>query len=581
MYALHPKMIDLNKKQRISLWPWLAAALLAFPWLQPHHHPPWSGFHEDAAMAAWMGLGALLAVATVLRRGLQWDRFALVMVGLAVVVAMQSWMGLIANPGQAILFILNLLGVAACYTVARSWYAVSRYALLDIIITGIAIAAIGNIAVVLHQWLRLMPLDFTSTAGIWLMDIGDASRYSGNVAQPNELATLIAWGMLAGVWAYVRKQVNTPVLTLYLVFLAVGAALTQSRIGLLEVACIAIGLTVYRQQFGGWRLAALVAGALIVQIALISSLPNILNALLLDGEVRALNSMTQDTARLKIYSMVIEAVKLSPWWGYGATHQAQAQWALVDIVPHLNAYWMQSHNWLLDLVLWFGLPLAVVLTLALLRWAIVIVRAPYEPHGLIALFALGCFCLHATVELIHWVANFSLIAAVFAGGLSAYASQKSCLTTGRSFNLIFISILAAGVTATIVDYIRFEENFVKLRAEQIKLRTDISEPPNAWVLYHLADSLRIARIPVTAGLDKPTLAWMESNERAAPNTQTGYNLALNLGINGEHERARKWMHRLNATSPKPWAQDFRRIWTIHKKTYPKELNGLDWPDSPP
>jgi O-Antigen ligase/Virulence factor membrane-bound polymerase, C-terminal/Protein glycosylation ligase len=574
-------MIDIDRKQRMSLWPWLAAALLAFPWLQPHHHPPWSGFHEDAAMAAWMTLGAFLAVASVLRRGLQWDRFALVIVGLALVVAIQSWIGLIANPGQAILFILHLLGVAACYTVARSWYVVSRHTLLDIIFTGIAIAAIGNIAIVLHQWLRLMPMDFTSTAGIWLMDIGDASRFSGNVAQPNELATLIAWGMLAGIWAHARRQVRIPVLTLYLVFLAIGAALTQSRIGLLEVACIALGLAVYRRQFGGWRLAALVAGALAVQVVLISALPNILNALLLDGEVRALNSMTQDAARLKIYSMVVEAVKLSPWWGYGATHQAQAQWALVDIVPHLNAHWMQSHNWFLDLLLWFGLPLGIGLTLALLCWAKAILRAANEPHALIALFALGCFCLHATVELIHWVANFSLVAAVFAGVLSAHSGKNTYLATGRTFNLILISFLAVGITATIVDYIRLEENFIKLRAEQIKLRTDISEPPNAWVLYHLADSLRIGRIPVTSGLDSQTLDWMERNERAAPNTRTGYNLALNLGINGEHERARKWMQQLNATSPKVWAQDFRRIWNIHKKIYPKELNGLDWPDSPP
>jgi len=573
-------MMNAHQQRPLSLWPCLAAALLAFPWLQPHHHPPWSGFHEDAAMAVWMAIGGLLLVASVLRSGLFWDRFALALLGLSVIVAMQSWAGLIASPAQAILFIFHLLGVATCYTIARSWHLISKHTLLDIVFTGIAIAAIGNIAVSLHQWLRLMPMDFTSTAGIWLMDIGDAARFSGNVAQPNELATLISWGMLAGIWGYVRKQIGIPVLALYLAFLALGAALTQSRIGLLEVACITLGLAMYRRKFGGWTLSLLMTGALALQIALFASLPIILDALLLDGEVRSLSTITQDAARLQIYSMVIEAIKMSPWWGYGASHQAQAQWALVDVAPHLNAYWMQSHNWILDLFLWFGLPLGIVLTLALVWWAVTIVRTENEPHSLIVLFALGCFCLHATVELIHWVANFSLVAAVFAGVLSANANKKNLLTTGRGFNLILVSILSGGTVATIVDYVRLEENFIHLLAEQLKLRTSISDPPNSWVLHHLADSLRIGRIPVTQGLDKETLDWMENTGRAAPNTQTAYKLILNFALHGEHERARIWMKRLNATSPKAWAHDYRRVWKIHQNTHPKELSGLDWPESP-
>jgi O-antigen ligase len=574
-------MKDLNTAQRRALWPWLCAAILSFVWLQPHHHPPWSGFHEDAGMAVWMALGAFLLLFSVLRRGVQWDWLSVGIVALVPVVAIQSCLELIVSPAQAILFIMHLLGIAWCYAIGRTWQQSNANLLLDIVFMGIALAALGNVAVALHQWLRIMPQDIVSTSGAWLLNIGDYSRYTGNVGQPNEFATLIAWAMLAGVWAHLRNQIRLPVLTVYLAYLALGAALTQSRVGILELACVVVGMVVFRRLLGGLQLAGLMAATLMLQIALVAFLPDIMAFLLLDGEARALSEMGQDTVRLNLYAMVIDAIQLSPWWGYGASHHAQAQWAVVGISPDLHGFYMQAHNWLLDLMLWFGVPLALLLAGGLAWWGIGVLRNIRQVQGAIALLALGCFFIHATVELIHWVANFSLVAALFGGVLSAHTLKKTLLTTGRAFNLLMVALLGGLVIATIVDYIRLERNFIQLRAEHLRLRTDISEPPHAFVLYHLADSMRVGRMPLGRPVDRETLNWMEKTEMASPNTRTAFDLVVHFGLSGEHDKARLWMHRLNATSPKWWLPDYPRLWAIRKKEFPGLPQDLDWPTPAP
>ncbi len=570
-----------NKYRQLQLWPGLSILLLAFVWLQPHHQPPWSGFHEDAGMAMWMAVGALLAVVLLLKRAMAWDLFALVCCGLAGVVALQSIAGLIASPGQALLFILHLFGLAWCYVVAKEWSATSRYLLLDIVFAGIALACLGNVAIALSQWLGLMPADALSTGGIWMMDIGDKSRFMGNVAQPNEFATLLAWGALAGVWAQIRKQVGMSVLALYLVFLAVGGALTQSRIGILEMTAIVAGLWLYRRHFDDRRVVLVAASALCVQLVLVASMPAILDFLLIDGEVRELAAMTKDPARLQIYSMVVEAIKLKPWLGYGAAHLAQPQWDVINVAPHLHAFYLQSHNWLLDLVLWFGMPVGIGIAICITWWLVGVVREVKQAHTVVPLLALVCFAMHATVELIHWVANFLLVAAVFAGFLAAHSKKKVLGTTTHGFNIFCLSALSICVVVTIVEYIKLEENFIKLRAEQLGLRKDITEVPQVGVLLHLADSLRVGRIPPTVGVGSATLAWMEQSERAIPNYRTSFDLILNLGLNGQHELARVWMERLNATSPLSYAVDYRRIWQRMQQIHPQQLQGLDWPASKP
>jgi hypothetical protein len=562
---------------KMSLWPALAAFMLAFAWLQPHHYPPWQGFHEDAWAAAWMSLAGILLLVSSLRN-MQWSLAPLMVVALACVAWMQWFAGMIADSGQILLFSSHLIAFALCWVVARSYTEQRPFLVGDILFSAIGIASLGNGGIAIYQWLQITPKFGLEGLGIWVMALPEFARAAGNTAQPNEMATLLSWGIVAGLWARMRQTIRWPVLLLYCIFLAIGLALSQSRIGILEVLALTLCAAWMRRLLGGWTCALILALTLLVQILLLLNASEILDVLGLKYRERELSSMVQDAARVKIYTMVIQAISLSPWIGYGASHQTTAQWAVLEIAPPLYAFYMQSHNWGLDLMLWFGVPLGLICISLILAWCWKTFRLLDSPQVLLASMALLVFAMHASVELPHWAANYLLIAAVLGGYVCASTRRRVYWQSGRGASLIYVLTLTAILYACIYDYLRLERNFVQIRAEQLRVRTDISEVPASFVLTHLADNLRISRIKSHPGMPPETLAWMRRSVISNPNYLTMFQYILALGLNGKHEEAGLWMRRLNSVSPKAYVGHYARVWSIHQAEHPSLIGHLKWAD---
>lgn len=560
----------------VRLWPSLAASLLAIVWLQPHHLPPWSGFHEDAGAAVWFALGGLVLTLLSLRRW-QWSWPPVILFALSLTVAAQAFVGQITSSAQALLFIGHVWACAVVWVIAETWSRNDPQLLLDILFLAIGIACIGNVAIALFQWLQVMPRDILSTAGVWLMDVGAAARAVGNVAQPNELAMMINWAILGGVWAMQRGQIRWPVFLLYGSFLVLGLALTQSRAGMLNLFVLTLGLAVFKRILSGWQPAVLLGILSATLVMTFLALPWILDAVGLSHNVRSLDdAVSKDVARLQIYQMALEAIELSPWWGYGAQHLAIPQWMVLDTQPWLRAYYMQAHNWVLDLILWFGIPIGLSATAAIVFSFWVAFRKTQQPRDVVVLLALLCFVLYASVELPHWTTNLLLPAVALAGCLAASFRLRTVWQSGLVFNAAVMLVLSSILTLIVVDYVKLERNFIQLRAEQLRLRTDISEVPQAWVLSHLAESYRLSRTRAAPDMSPDDLTWYDKTVQSQPNNQTIFQYILALGLNDRHPLARLWMRRLNSVSPKGYQDNYVRIWAIQQTLYPKQLAQLAW-----
>ncbi len=155
-----------------------------------------------------------------------------------------------------------------------------------------------------------------------MVDMQRAVRPYVNFAQPNNMATFLLMSLLACLYLYETKKVQTKWLVPAAFIMLMSVALSQSRTS--WVACVFILVYLAYQQFKGyiyikWRY---LAAWLAVFIGLVLVLPVMGSYLtqLLDIQIKAVDvarRATGDMSRLAIWQQMLHAIADRPWFGYG------------------------------------------------------------------------------------------------------------------------------------------------------------------------------------------------------------------------------------------------------------------------
>ena len=524
-----------------------------------------------------------LAVMALLIAGLrptEWTLAPTVALMMAGGAWIQHLLGLIVHPADAIFTALQLLACAVIWVCVRAVdqkEGLSRVG--DVIFGALVIAGIGSTAGALVQTFQLGGAGDLEGIGLWVMSIPDGVRPAGNVAQPNEMATLLMWSMVGGVWAVQRQYIRLSVFCLLGCYLAVGLVISHSRIGLVESVVLLCMLAIFRKHLGGWRICCAYALVLFTHVSLFLNLQAISDAMLIEYRGRVIEQLTQNVARMGIYESVLNAIAQSPWWGYGMTNLAPAQWIGAPNLPPLHAYYMQSHNVFLDLLAWWGVPIGGLLSLLAIRWYIQVIRRIQNAQQCIWGFALTLFVLHALVELPHWSAAYLFPATIFAAALDS-STRHQVLWRTHIFSMVtYISVLCVSLLLMAVEYVRLERNYVHLRAEEVRLRT-ITEVPPTFIFTHLADYLRMGRMTGQPNVPPEMIEWMQRSVHGIPNYNTQVTHIVTLALNGRQQEALMWMHRLNSVSPLSYQEGYQRVWSYYRRTYPDLIGSMQWPKLP-
>lgn len=557
------------------LWPVLVAVFPCFFWVQVHFYPPWPNFHKEAGMYLFFSV-ACLVIWVIRIRPYEWTWPPVIALSLAFVCWLQFFAGLIPSVAQALLASSLFAAVALVWVTARSVTLQHRYVVADILFLSIASASILNVGSALYQALGLQPNDYLSGMGVWVMNIDSGQRPVGNVAQPNEMATLLAWGLVAGLWAWRRGLISLSTWLFYGLFLALGLGLCHSRIGLVHSAVLLGLVFIFRSKLGGWKATAFMLAVVSFHYLLFFSLPTLSDLFHLNYRGRNLDTVAVDQPRLQIYAMSLHAISQSPWIGYGTATLTMAQWVVGGDFRPLNALLAQAHNWMLDLLLWFGIPIGTMLIALIYRWIYCVACQVRRSENFLLAFPLVIFGLHASVELPHWAAQFLLTATAFAGCLCAENISKG-LISSKWISGVLAAILAPACFLTLLDYARYERNFVQFRAEQLGVLKEVSEVPNSWVLFHLADMLRMSRMNALPNLQSEDLAWMEKTVIALPYQHNVFTYAVSLALNDRQSEAIVWMQRLDSSSAPNYRAVYRRYWKKYQSWYPQIIGNMDWP----
>ncbi|MCV2419190.1 O-antigen ligase family protein [Paucibacter sp. DJ2R-2] len=452
----------------------LPAMLLALSWLIPKHEAPWLAFHSDLCAAAALVMAVLVWLRQSEDRMLRMPSLALAALLLAAVPALQFAFGLIHFGGDALMASLYLVGFA--WAVLVGAHGGPDAALrLSRIAPWLLGAALISAFIASLQWLRI------DTGMEWLLRTRPMARPYGNLAQTNLLASLLVLGQLAALGLHQCGKLGLRSLIALSLVLWAGIAMSGSRTGRLELLVLLAWLLLIqsRADLRLSRCAMLGFGAL--GLLLFSAWPLLESALGL-GRVQVTvhmgsHSMLEAGTRAIHWRTLVDALQESPLWGFGWNQVAVAQTSAALNHPASYEFIEHSHNLLLDLLVWNGLPLGGLLILGLLGWLSFQLRACRTPRAACLLAGLLMLLTHAMTEYPLEYFIFLLPLGLMMGELEAMQATGQTWRVPRPLILTAGLLSVALLTAIALEYPRHERNHRRMQSDYEAGQMQAAPPP--------------------------------------------------------------------------------------------------------
>lgn len=558
----------------------LAVIFVAWVWFVPNHQLPWASFHHEL----WMGLVLVLAALLV---GWQTKyRFdvpaaALLFLVLAFLPMLQWRLGVQPKWGQAAVASTYLLAVGISVVLGYVARINQSTRLIEILFGAILVAGLFNVPIQIIQWMQWYQQDFNSFIGFFVTPIPDVARPSGNLLQPNQLATLLVWGLLVLIWLLMKSKSRWPLLVPGVLITLAGLALTQSRTGFVEVLIASAAILWWSWKNKRWDVGffAVVIPVLLTAFSLgIGQLADSIGAL----GVSAPRLETSDGGRLEAYMLFLKAAFERPWLGFGIGDVGFAYVMLADqnadLYPGIR--FLHSHNAVIDLVLWVGFPVAIALLILAARWVWNALKADLcLPDVLIPFLMLAAFGFHSMVELPHHYLYFLAPVGILVGWLSWRDDGRvPVLSAGRGWWLISSALGLIVISCMVYDYSRLQKIYTDWRYEQKKVGQVVRDPiPVPLMLNQISDELILYRTRFQESPDIDALKFVNETAMATPTPPAFFAAAVANGLAGNSIAARQWMARLNAVVPLPNYKQAVAAWREEQERH-SILKNLSWPE---
>lgn len=558
----------------LSMAAWLAAAV-PIAWLLPNHYFPWTSAWQDG-----LAITLLAACALLCRQLLHLPRCWFPALAVALASVAWQWLhGQIAFSGDALMAALYLLSFGLALALGAALATPADAPTTDAFLTatsvGVLAGAVLSTAIAFVQWTGAVSL------GIWGADLPPGGRPFANVAQPNNFCTIAFLGVCAAVLLHQQRRIGKPVLLGTAVWLMCGMAMSGSRTGWLQMAAFVAVCAAYGRRMT-LALSPRLALGLALQFALLALAWPWLAELAGIGGARSAAEQAKPGTRLAHWQALIDAVGREPWSGWGWQQVGAAQQAVALDHPPVGEYIEHSHNIVLDLLVWAGLPvggLIVMLMIAALWRAFVGLR---DPRAVWLLAGVAGLLVHANLELPLEYAYFlapmglALGAAHALGRVEPEAAPKRRL---RIPTLPLAGLLLGGLlTVVAIDYLKAEENMRALRLETARIGVSKIETPAAElrVLDQLQAFQEFARTEAKPDMTPDEVERMRRVSERFAYPPSMFRYALAAGLNGEPEQAARTLARLCRIHPPERCDEGREAWTGLQQRYPALLE-VQWP----
>lgn len=508
----------------------LALLFLLLAWLLPNHYRPWITVYQEfsAFLAILFGLFSLIHV-----RKIYIPVEAIFFVLIAIVPFIQYMVGVILFSGDALIVIVYLVGFSAALTLGYNLYCNARWSAIVSFLAGASIlASVLSGWMALSQWLSI-------SSSIWVADLPPGARPFANLAQPNNLASLLFIGLFSVGYFYEKGKLGKLSSSLLALFILFCIALTGSRTSwVVSVVCFVFMF--WRPIRRNARISTYYASVwLLVYFLFVIGVPIV--SVMLDVQIYDLMGRAMASGRLELWWQMIQAISVGPLWGYGWSQVSLAQ---VVATPLYSVQIMteHSHNIVLDFFIWNG-PVLGAFFVAVIAFGVVSVamRARSVESGLVV-FVLMALLIHGLFEFPLEYEFFLAPLAVLVGG--TLAEQQSSSACKRLYvpRFLFIAALCGGsilLCAFWREYQVIAKDYTLMRYETARIGElrATNSAPNVVLLSQLREFTRFARTRPFEGMTESELEWMRKVSHRYPYYLSLRRYALALALNGQFDQA--------------------------------------------
>lgn len=497
---------------------------LGLSWLLPIKTLLWSEFYSELLVFIVIAVLALIFLPRSLRLSLPIVSIFVV----SLIPLGQVFTGTLIFAGDGWLNSLYLVGfflsVVVGFNLGSSDNSPEKF--IDSFAIALAIAAFLSALIGIRQWLGLADSDVE-------LNYSGARAYA-NLGQPNHLATLLCWGLIALAYLFERYKFGRITASLLASVMLFGLVITQSRTPLLIGVSSIVFWWWQRRRFQLRLTSMCMVGWFCAFIMVYVLFPLLSDALMLSSQ--SLESRAGASARFDLWATAWKAITEGPALGYGWGQAIVAQIAVNDELP-LQGLMFYSHNLFLDILLWNGVWVGGPIVFGMVVWAVRLLRAPPRLETTFALLVVGAVFTHAMFEYPYAYAYFLLPAGLMLG------VAESGRTAGRSFSMsgwirgLFGLMVVIVTVAVVREYQHYAHNDFNRRIaaagvigfEQQKLEGDFR-------VFSQLDALQnFSQLKLTDDLSDGELDKMSRVALRFPHLANLYRYSLALFLNGRFD----------------------------------------------
>lgn len=430
-----------------------ACIFLVLMWTVPDHISPWNTFLQDAF--AFIGFALLWGGEKFIFIPIRIYFFLFLLITISL---LQYGLGMIAFGDYVFVILISAYCCmsssvgAASFSDERKGINSNKFSKIDIVFFTVLAGALINSVVGLSQWQGV-------EHGMFMYP--SKGRVYGNIAQPNQLATLLLMALVSLLYFDVNKKISNIWLCIAAGILVFTLVATQSRTGALSITILVL-IVFFIKNFKKtlrWTLPSL-----LFYWVLYISWGGISSAF---GGSAAREFAGLSTTRYKLWEQMYAAIFEKPLIGWGWLNLGAAQQKFtVSIGGAENMD--HAHNLFLDLMIWFGVPVGGFITLWLIFWILkslynnVIVKGCNKSAITIqcAILFILPIAVHSMLEYPFAYMYFLLPCVFFMGVVEADANFLKLISSNfQRLIWLFVLLCVGGSIIIGREYLQLENDF--------------------------------------------------------------------------------------------------------------------------
>lgn len=531
-------------------------------WVIPNHYYPWTMFYGEWMSFVGVCIGAV-GLITWDQRRVVIPEFIYILLGMAVIPVAFWCVGRVFFFGDAILASIYLAGFALAILVGVFYALDFRFP--DLFGWTLIAGSIASCILALCQWLGVSGL------GIWLIDVPYGGRPYANLAQPNNLASLLCLGIVALFYFRERTLLGRPVFWFVAVLLFSGVAMTRSRMSIVVILVLAgwLFLGIRRLQFRCSRVEVLASVGIFLGLWLAWPIISELLYLSADASLVRLEGAVAGELRWVIWRQLLDAVLREPWFGYGWNQVSVAQMAVAAEYP-ASVFTEHAHNLLIDILCWNGLLIGGGVLLWLGWWVFSRMRSI---SSLSAWFGMALVLVLGTHSMFEFPLDYAFFLVPFGFAVGFVEADHG----GRSLQMPRWVTGGVGMLGLVlatwifVEYQLVQTDYNRLRYESagLEVRSANPAPPDVKLLTQSREFIRFARTEARQGMSAEELEWMRQVAFRYAYPPAMFRYALALGLNGRYEEAETQLLRLRQLHSPIRYQEAQEGWMAMAERFPE------------